>query len=101
MLKSAFLCGGSALAVAASLYGSQVLAADASASGTAAESSPSVGELVVVAEKREQRIESVPVAITAFSAQQRSLLGIQTVEDLAQYSPGLSWTDIDDRIYIR
>ena len=97
MFRSALLCGGSALAVAASLYGSQVLAADASDTATA----PSVGELVVVAEKREQSIESVPVAVTAFSAEQKELLGIQKVQDLSDFSPGLSWTDIDDRIYIR
>jgi iron complex outermembrane receptor protein len=99
MVKSALLCGGSALAVAMSLYGSQVLAADATAS--AADTAPSVGELVVVAEKREQSIESVPVAITAFTPQQRSLMGIQIVQDLADFSPSLNWTDIDDRIYIR
>jgi iron complex outermembrane receptor protein len=99
MFRSALLCGGSALAVAASLYGSQALAA--TASDTAADTAPSVGELVVVAEKREQSIESVPVAVTAFSAEQKELLGIQKVQDLSDFSPGLSWTDIDDRIYIR
>jgi len=99
MFRSALLCGGSALAVAASLYGSQVRAADASDS--AADTAPSVGELVVIAEKREQSIESVPVAVTAFSAEQKELLGIQKVQDLSDFSPGLSWTDIDDRIYIR
>ena len=100
MFRSALLCGGSALAVAASLYGSLVRAADATVAASA-NAEPSVGELVVVAEKREQSIESVPVAVTAFSAEQKELLGIQKVQDLSDFSPGLSWTDIDDRIYIR
>jgi iron complex outermembrane receptor protein len=100
------LCGGSALAVAACLYGSQAFAADADATAaatdnSAASASPSVGELVVVAEKREEKIESVPVAITAFSGQQRSLMGISSVQDLTDYTPGLSFTSIDNRPYIR
>jgi iron complex outermembrane receptor protein len=99
MFRTTLLCGGSALAVAASLHASQALAADAADSATA--TAPSVGELVVIAEKREQSIESVPVAVTAFSAEQKELLGIQKVQDLSDFSPGLSWTDIDDRIYIR
>jgi iron complex outermembrane receptor protein len=97
MFRSALLCGGSALAVAASLYGSQAFAATAAAADT----SPSVGEIVVVAEKREQRIESVPVAITAYSAEQRKLMGIEIVQDLADFTPSLNWTDINDRLYIR
>ena len=51
MLKNAFLCGGSVLAVAASLYASNAAAAVASAADAAA-GPATVGELVVVAEKR-------------------------------------------------
>ncbi len=100
MVKSAFLCGGSAIAVAASLYGTQAMAATASAADTAA-GTATVGELVVVAEKREQKIETVPVAITAYSAEQRKLMGIEIVQDLANFTPSLVWTDINDRIFIR
>ena len=100
MVKYAFLCGGSAIAVAASLYGTQAVAATAAAADTAA-GAATVGELVVVAEKREQKIETVPVAITAYSAEQRKLMGIEIVQDLANFTPSLVWTDINDRIYIR
>jgi len=100
MVKTAFLSGGSALAVAASLCATQAMAATASASNTAA-GSATVGELVVVAQKREQKIESVPVAITAFSAKQRDILGIRTVQELSDFTPGLSYYAIADRAYIR
>ena len=100
MVKSAFLCGGSVLAVVAGLYGTQAMAATASAADTA-NGTATVGELVVVAEKREQKIESVPVAITAYSAEQRKLMGIEIVQDLANFTPSLVWTDINDRIFIR
>jgi len=100
MLKSALLCGGSVVAAAIGLYGASAWA-DTAAPASAAEATPAVGELVVVAEKREQKIESVPVAITAFSSQQRALEGIVIFNDLADMTPGLTWTDTDDRIYIR
>ena len=43
----------------------------------------------------------MPVAITAFSAKQRSLIGIQTVQDLTDYTPGLSFTSVSNRPYVR
>jgi iron complex outermembrane receptor protein len=102
-MKSLFLCGASALTVTACLYGTQALAADpnAATTGAAADNSISVGELVVVASRREEKIESVPVAITAFSGAQRALVGIQTVQDLTDYTPGLSFTSVSNRPYIR
>jgi iron complex outermembrane receptor protein len=100
-LKNLFF-GGSVMALAAALCAPHAMAATAAASASAGAENPSViGEIVVVAQKREQSIESVPVAVTAFSAQQRQMLGIAKVQDLSDFSPGLSWTDIDDRIYIR
>jgi iron complex outermembrane receptor protein len=100
VVKYAFLCGGSVIAVAASLYGTQALAATANAADTAS-SVGTVGELVVTAGKREAKIESVPVAITAYSSEQRKLMGIEIVQDLANFTPSLVWTDINDRIFIR
>jgi iron complex outermembrane receptor protein len=84
------------MAVAVGLYGAQARAATPTSSDTA-----TVGELVVVAEKREEKIETVPVAITAYSATQRKLMGIEIVQDLANFTPSLVWTDINDRIFIR
>ena len=101
MSKTKILCGGSAIAVAASLWASGAFAATAEASASSESTGATVGELVVVAEKREQSIETVPVAVTAFSAQQRVLMNIVKVQDLSDFSPGLSWTDVDDRLYIR
>ncbi len=100
MPKTALLCAGSVLALATALFAPQAFAATATASADA-NTGASVSELTVVAEKREQSIETVPVAITAFSAEQRKLMGIQIIQDLADFSPSLNWTDVDDRVYIR
>ena len=61
------------------------------AANTDTTGSTAVGELTVVAEKREQSIETVPVAITAFGAEQRKLMGIEIVQDLANFTPSLVW----------
>ena len=100
LFKSAFLCGGSALAVAASLSASPAFAADPASADNSA-GAAAVTEITVVATKREEKIETVPVAITAFSAKQRSLIGIQTVQDLTDYTPGLSFTSVSNRPYVR
>jgi iron complex outermembrane receptor protein len=106
-MKTTLLCGASAIAVAlvSGAYGSSAQAAEAAAAApaTAAEQggAGSIGELVVTAERREQNIESVPVAVTAFSAEQRALIGIQTLQDVTDFTPGLSYTSVTDRPYIR
>jgi iron complex outermembrane receptor protein len=103
--KSAFMCGGSVLAVAIGLGATHAYAADAAAAAEANASattpSTQIGELVVVAQKREQNIESVPVAITAFSDKQRDILGIKTTQDLANFTPGLNYYSVADEAYIR
>jgi len=102
VVKSAFLCGGSAIAIAASLFASQAFAADATAAAAASDATPGmVGELVVIANKREEKIETVPVAVTAFSAKQREIIGIKTVQEISDFTPGLSYYAIADRAYIR
>ncbi len=100
MPKSALLGASSALAISIGLFASPTFAATASAADSAS-TGAAVSEITVVAEKREQSIETVPVAITAFGAEQRKLMGIAIIQDLADFSPSLNWTDIDDRVYIR
>ncbi|MBS0363030.1 MAG: TonB-dependent receptor [Proteobacteria bacterium] len=70
-------------------------AASAAASGTTIE------ELVVTAERREQSLQDVPVAVTAFSAHQRAIEGITTVQDITNYTPGLTYSSQLDRPVIR
>ena len=82
------------------LFASQAFAATATATDTA-NGGAAVSELTVVAEKREERIETVPVAITAFSSKQRDLLGLKTVQEISDFTPGLSYYAIADRAYIR
>ncbi|HEY2710254.1 MAG TPA: TonB-dependent receptor [Caulobacteraceae bacterium] len=94
--------GGSVLAVALSVCASSAFAATSTAVSTTDATAPGVvSELTVVAEKREENIETVPVAITAFGAKQRDIIGIKSVQDLSDFTPGLSYFSIGDQAFIR
>ena len=80
--------------LAAAAVGTSVHAAEAEASNT-------IEELVVTAEKREQSLQDVPVAVSAFTDQRRELVGINSVQDLTNFTPGLAYATNNDRIAMR
>ena len=49
-------------------------------------------EIVVMAQKREQRLQDVGIAVTAFSGEQIEQLGIVNSTDVAAMTPGLNYT---------
>ncbi|MBS0331843.1 MAG: TonB-dependent receptor plug domain-containing protein, partial [Proteobacteria bacterium] len=60
-----------------------------------------IEELVVTAEKRSQSLQDVPVAISAFTSQKRELLGITSIQDMTNFTPGLEYTSANDRNSLR
>lgn len=56
---------------------------------TAAASAPAVGEIIVTAQRREERLRDVPVSVAAFGDQQLEASGIDTVGELQVVTPGL------------
>ena len=58
-------------------------------------------EVVVTAEKREQKIDKVPEAITAFTSKQRDLIGLDSMQDYTNFTPGLSYSSGNDRLFLR
>jgi iron complex outermembrane receptor protein len=60
-----------------------------------------VTELVVTAEKREQALQHVAIAITAFTAAKRDQMGINTIQDMTNFTPGLTYSTSTDRITLR
>lgn len=69
--------------------------------GAAAATTNTIQELVVTAEKREQNLQDIPVAITAFSDRQRDVVGIQSIQDMTNFTPGLQYSTSTDRITLR
>jgi iron complex outermembrane receptor protein len=60
------------------------LGTEASASDT-----PTLGDIVVTAQRREQRSQNVGISITAFSGEQLTELGVSSSQDLVAVTPGL------------
>jgi len=73
----------------------------AQAAAPAAPPEAGSAQVIVTAGKRSAAIEKVPVAVTAFTAKQRDLMEIHTVQNISDFTPGLSYYSIADRAYIR
>src|SRR5215831_18605445 len=67
----------------------------------AEEKTAALEEVVVTAERRAQSLQEVPLSITAFSDQIRDRIGIQTIQDMANFAPGFSYNTSTDRPSIR
>ena len=66
-----------------------------------AQTSNTIEELVVTAQKREQSLQDVPVAISAYTSERRDLVGINSVQDMTNFTPGLTYNNSGDRISLR
>lgn len=58
-------------------------------SAQAANSSSDIGEIVVTAQRRSERLTDVPIAITALTGAELKTAGIESAKDLTQVTPGL------------
>jgi iron complex outermembrane receptor protein len=96
----------SAVSVAFSLAAfAEPAPAPAPAPAAAAAASPgddnAIAEIVVTAEKRSESLETVPVAISAYTSKTRDLIGIDTIQDMTNFTPGLAYSTSLDRAFIR
>src|ERR1700719_1633259 len=75
--------------------------AAAGAAATSSREENSIAEIVVTAEKRTENLETVPVAISAYTSKTRDLIGIESIQDIANFTPGLAYSTGLDRAFIR
>jgi len=61
----------------------------------------SVTEVIVTAEKRSANIQDVPESVTAFTSKDRALKGINTVQDMTNFTPGFTYSSQLDRPAMR
>ena len=92
LLRSRWLMGVSALAIMAI---PQLALAQQSSAGNVIE------ELVITAEKREQSLQDVAVAVSAYTAAKRDLIGINSIQDMTNFTPGLQYNSSTDRVSLR
>jgi len=64
-------------------------------------SATEVGAVIITAEKREQNLQKVPVAVTDFTRVQRDRTGIESLQDLTNFTPGLDYDATNDHVFIR
>jgi outer membrane receptor protein involved in Fe transport len=64
-------------------------AADAAATDA---STPELKEVIVTAQKREQNLQDVPIAVMAFSRQQLQDAGVTDLKNMTELTPGLTVT---------
>ena len=78
------------LTVASVLLAAHAFGADTSAPGTPAEgTNTGLEEIIVTAQRREERLDKVPISVTAFSQKTMDDLHIENFSDLASIVPGL------------
>lgn len=58
-------------------------------------------QVTVTAVRREQDLTDVPVAVTAFTADLRQDLALDTLTDFARFTPSLTYSAGDERVFIR
>jgi iron complex outermembrane recepter protein len=58
-------------------------------------------EIVVTAQKRSESLQDVPVAVSAFSSELRDIIGIHTIQDFTNFTPGVTYSTANDRMNIR
>jgi iron complex outermembrane receptor protein len=75
--------------------------APAGAAATSASDDNGIAEIVVTAEKRAESLQTVPVAISAYTSKTRDLIGIETIQDMTNFTPGLAYSTSLDRAFIR
>ncbi len=66
--------------------------------GQQEETAGQLQEIIVTAEKRSERLQDVPAAISALSGATLEAMGAQSLGDYARTVPGLTYTDMGDGV---
>jgi iron complex outermembrane recepter protein len=95
------LSGAAAMALFSPAFAAPAPAPAAAPAAEAASDETGIQEIVVTAQKRTENLETVPVAISAFTSKERDLIGIETIQDMTNFTPGLAYNTYLDRAFIR
>jgi iron complex outermembrane recepter protein len=76
--------------LAAALIGS--LPAGTALAQTTDKSATGIEEVVVTATRREERLQEVPISVSAFSQEKLDAQGLKNIDDLSRLSPGVTFS---------
>src|SRR5258708_17070661 len=99
MTRTVALLLSSSVSMALSM-GALAAPAPAGAAATSPSDDNGIAEIVVTAEKRSESLETVPVAISAYTSKTRDLIGIETIQDMTNFTPGLAYSTSLARAFI-
>jgi iron complex outermembrane receptor protein len=88
--KPAQLASQIALVAAFLVSGTAVKAQETPAPTAASTGFEASADIVVTAQRREQSLQDVPMAVTAFSGERLTQLGVTTATDVAKFTPGVN-----------
>ncbi len=57
--------------------------------------------VIITANKREESVQDIAVAVTAITSELRDEIGLTTVQDYTNFAPGLSYSTSNDRLGMR
>ena len=57
--------------------------------------------IVVTSERREADLQDVAVAVSAYTSERREALGILTTQDIARLTPGMSYSEFPNLVFLR
>ncbi len=97
--RSGALCAG--IAAVRSLGIGMTNPAAAADAGATDDSRISLAEIVVTAEKRAEKLQDVPIAITAFNQAILEAVGVRNMDDLRYITPGLNINSQLSRLFSR
>ena len=80
---------------------SQAAGSAGTPSADAGQTQDNLNTIIVTAQRREERLQDVPVAISVYGAEQRDELGISTIQDVAKFTPGVSFSEFPNRFFVR
>jgi iron complex outermembrane recepter protein len=80
---------------------SSILGVSAVSVAQEASRSSALEEIVVTAERRSETLLEVPLSISAYGDKQREQIGILSIQDMANFAPGVSFNMATDRPSIR
>src|SRR5271163_3731553 len=89
------------IAISTTAFGEPAPAPAAAAPTSSPNDQGGIQEIVVTAEKRAENLEQVAVSVTAVTSKERDLIGIETFQEIANFTPGLAYNTYLDRAFIR
>ncbi|ONF96062.1 TonB-dependent receptor [Sphingomonas jeddahensis] len=112
-MKARMLAGAALIALVSGRAGAQTAIEEAAAptagaaaapgggNPTAPQANPFIADIIVTAQRRAEAIQDVPVAISVFESTDRDRRGLRSIQDFANFTPGLTFSSSLDRLSLR